>query len=220
MNEEYDIENKSDVEDDKSDVEDDKSEIDEDENITIKKNKIASDDELDVDDDDELDDDDDDDDEDDDNDNIQSPLQNYQSSNMLDLDDDDSDDDDFDNFEKFQNNTVKNVISDYYPELISHNYEEIDNLTKIVRDDNGNIIDPFHKTLPFLSRYERARIIGERSKQLENNSKPFIDLEPNEIDSYTIAMKEFQLKKIPFIIKRPLPNGACEYWKLSDLEII
>ena len=138
---------------------------------------------------------------------------------MLDLDDDDSDDD-FDNFEKFQNNTVKNVISDYYPELISHNYEEIDNLTTIVRDNNGNIIDPFHKTLPFLSRYERARIIGERSKQLQNNSKPFIDLEPNEIDSYTIAMKEFQLKKIPFIIKRPLPNGACEYWKLSDLEII
>ena len=27
-------------------------------------------------------------------------------------------------------------------------------------------------------------------------------------------------KKIPFIIKRPIPGGAFEYWKLKDLEII
>lgn len=141
---------------------------------------------------------------------------------MLDLDDDDDDDsdDDFDNFEKFQQSTSKNVIKNHYPELLSHNYEEIEHLSKVIRDDAGRIIDPFHKTLPFLSRYERARIIGERSKQLDNNAQPFVDLEPNEIDSYTIAMKEFHLKRIPFIIKRPLPNGTCEYWKLSDLEVI
>lgn len=144
------------------------------------------------------------------------------NNNMLDLDDeyDDDSDDDFDKYEKFQQSTSKNVIQNHYPELLSHNYEEIEHLSKVIRDDAGRIIDPFHKTLPFLSRYERARIIGERSKQLDNNAQPFVDLEPNEIDSYTIAMKEFQHKRIPFIIKRPLPNGTCEYWKLSDLEVI
>ena len=35
-----------------------------------------------------------------------------------------------------------------------------------------------------------------------------------------IAKKELEKKLLPFIIKRPLPNGECEYWKLSDLEII
>jgi len=145
----------------------------------------------------------------------------FENTDMIDIEDDDDDsDDDFDNYEKFQQSTTKNVLQNHYPELLSHNYEEIEHLSKVVRDEDGRIIDPFHKTLPFLSRYERARIIGERAKQLDNNAQPFVDLEANEIDSYTIAMKEFKMKRIPFIIKRPLPNGACEYWKFSDLEVI
>ena len=31
---------------------------------------------------------------------------------------------------------------------------------------------------------------------------------------------EFEQKKIPFIVRRPLPNGGSEYWKLRDLEIL
>jgi hypothetical protein len=31
---------------------------------------------------------------------------------------------------------------------------------------------------------------------------------------------EFEAKKIPFILARPLPNGSVEYWHLSDLEIL
>ena len=33
-------------------------------------------------------------------------------------------------------------------------------------------------------------------------------------------MMENEEKKIPFIIARPLPNKAIEYWRLQDLEII
>ncbi len=40
------------------------------------------------------------------------------------------------------------------------------------------------------------------------------------IDGYIIALKELELKKIPFIIKRPIPNGGFEYWYVSDLEIL
>ena len=47
-----------------------------------------------------------------------------------------------------------------------------------------------------------------------------IKVEPNVLDGYLIALKEFEEKRIPFIVKRPLPNGSCEYWKLQDLEII
>jgi len=148
-------------------------------------------------------------------------AKNTNSGNVLDLDDDLYDsDEDFDNYEKFQSNTSREITQQHYPELISHNYEEIDKLSKVIRDKSGTIVDPFHRTLPFLSRYERARVIGERAKQLENGAMSFVELEPHEIDSYMIAMKEFQNKKIPFIIKRPLPNGASEYWKLSDLEVL
>jgi hypothetical protein len=40
------------------------------------------------------------------------------------------------------------------------------------------------------------------------------------IDSYLIAKDELHQKKLPFIIKRPIPNGSIEYWKLADLELL
>ena len=40
------------------------------------------------------------------------------------------------------------------------------------------------------------------------------------IDGITIAQEEFKQKKMPFIIRRPLPDGSSEYWKMADLEIL
>jgi DNA-directed RNA polymerase I, II, and III subunit RPABC2 len=135
--------------------------------------------------------------------------------------DDDVDDDDDENYlQKFNENVKRNIISDYHPELQFHNYEEIENLTTIIRNENGTIVDPLHKTLPFLTKYEKTRILGERTHQINSGSKPFIPVESDIIDGYLIALAELEQKKIPFIVKRPLPNGGCEYWKLKDLEII
>jgi hypothetical protein len=56
------------------------------------------------------------------------------------------------------------LITEYHPELNMHNVEEIDAMVKIVRDENGIIVDPLHKTLPS-SPNTKARVIGERAKQ-------------------------------------------------------
>ena len=134
-------------------------------------------------------------------------------------DEDDSDEEDDENYlQKFDESLESNIISEFYPELHAHNYEEVQNLSKVIRNKDGEIVDPLHTTLPFITRYEKARIIGERTKQLNAGANPFVQVEPSVIDGYLIALKEFDEKKIPFIIKRPLPNGSCEYWKMSDLE--
>jgi len=144
----------------------------------------------------------------------------------IDVDDDNDEDDyeedenDEDYLKKFDENIKKTIIEDYHPELKQHNYEEIEALCTVIRDDNGNIIDLFHKTIPILTKYEKSRILGERAKQINSGGKPFIEVEPNIIDGYLIALKELEEKKIPFIIKRPLPNGGCEYWRLKDLETL
>ena len=93
-------------------------------------------------------------------------------------------------------------------------------MSNVVRDDNGIIVDPLHKTIPFLTKYERARVLGQRAKQIETGSKPLVKVPENIIDGYLIAEIELEQKKIPFIIRRPLPNGGSEYWRLSDLQII
>jgi len=140
---------------------------------------------------------------------------------MEDEDEDDDEEDDDENYlQKFDETLKTNIIADYHPELKQHNNDEVDVLSNVVRDKNGLIIDPLHRTIPILTKYEKARILGERAKQLNSGATPFVEVEPSIIDGYLIALKEFDEKKIPFIIKRPLPNGGCEYWKLKDLEFI
>ena len=107
-----------------------------------------------------------------------------------------------------------------HPEASAHNYEEVLTLSKIIKTENGAIIDPLHRTLPILSKYEKTRIIGQRAKQLEVGAKPFIDVPDGINRGITIAEMELKAKKIPFIIRRPLPNNGFEYWKVEDLEII
>lgn len=197
----------------------------------ITKSKIVIDDD---DDEEDEDDDIDEDDEDDDNSLVDHTNENNPNKksnvneNNFDLnEEDDEEDSDFEDDElddkylqKFDDTLRKTIISEHHPEMQQHNYEEVDTLCKIVRNENGIIIDPFHKTLPILTKYEKARILGERAKQLNSGAKPFIEVEPNITDGYLIAINELKQKKIPFIIKRPLPNGGSEYWKLTDLEIL
>ena len=134
--------------------------------------------------------------------------------------DEENDDDDDNYLQKFENLNKKELIASYHPELVMHNNDEVETLSRIVRNEQGIIVDPIHKTLPFITKYERARILGERAKQLNMGAKPLIEIGPDVIDGYLIALREFDEKKIPFIIKRPMPNGGCDYWKFKDLEII
>lgn len=122
--------------------------------------------------------------------------------------------------QKFNQQLKQNIISDWHPEMKQHNMDEIVALCTVVRDENGNVIDPLHRTLPFLTKYEKARILGERTVQLNAGAMPLVKVAPEIIDGYLIAMEELAQKKIPFIIKRPMPNGGCEYWKLKDLEVL
>jgi len=154
--------------------------------------------------------------------NVEDPLFNEGEQEMEDSSEDEEDDDeDYDEvFDKIDKSRQENIIQNHHPELKTLNYEEIETLCVVVRDNKGIVIDPLHKTLPILSRYEKARILGERAEQINSGAQPFIEVESSMIDGYLIAMKELEQKKIPFIIQRPLPNGGCEYWRLSDLEII
>jgi DNA-directed RNA polymerase I, II, and III subunit RPABC2 len=137
-------------------------------------------------------------------------------------DDDDDDDDEYEEnyLRKFDNELIKNYVNEFHPECLNHNYEEIAKMSVIIRNSDGIIIDSLHKTIPYLTKYEKARILGQRAKQIETGAKPLVKVPENIVDSYIIAELELKEKKIPFIIRRPIPGGACEYWHLNDLENI
>ena len=121
---------------------------------------------------------------------------------------------------KFDGEITKRYIQDFHPECLSHNYDEISKLSVVVRNSDNIIIDPLHRTIPYLTKYEKARILGQRAKQIETGARPLVKIPENIVDSYIIAELELREKKIPFIIRRPIPGGACEYWNLRDLEVV
>ena len=141
-----------------------------------------------------------------------------------DTDEDNNDDDDDDDGElylqKFDQTINENYVLNNHPESVLQNYDEILVMITVVRDKDGIIIDDFHRTIPFLTKYEKARILGQRAKQLNSGASPFIKIQEDVIDGYIIAELELTAKKIQFIIRRPLPNGGSEYWSLKDLEDI
>lgn len=137
-------------------------------------------------------------------------------------DEDEEEEDEYDEnyLQKFDGELNKNYISEFHPECLYHSSDEIAKLAIVVRDEYNIVVDPLHKSLPYLTKYEKARVLGQRAKQIETGAKPFIKVPENIIDGYLIAELELREKKIPFIIKRPIPGGAFEYWNLKDLENI
>ena len=135
-------------------------------------------------------------------------------------DDEDEDGEGETYLKKFDKEINDNYIVNNHPECALQNYDEILAMTKVVRDKNNIIIDDLHKTIPHLTKYERARILGQRAKQIETGATPFIKVPENMIDGYLIAELELKQGRIPFIIRRPMPNGGSEYWKINDLENI
>ena len=152
---------------------------------------------------------------------VDSNTGSVSASDNLDVfDSDEDEEDDEDYLQKFEKDMQTNVLQSFHPETNNHNYDEVKKLSKVTRDENGMVVDPLHQTLPFLTKYERTRILGQRASQINSGAKPFIPIKVNVIDGYLIAEEELKLKKIPFIIKRPLPNGGFEYWRVSDLDLL
>jgi DNA-directed RNA polymerase I, II, and III subunit RPABC2 len=75
-----------------------------------------------------------------------------------------------------------------------------------------------NKTLPRITKYEKALLVGKRAKQIEDGANPNVKVLPGQ-NAIEIAEEELRQRKIPFIIKRPIGN-KFEYWRPADMEVI
>ena len=105
-----------------------------------------------------------------------------------------------------------------HPEIQADNIEII--RERLPVKDLPILNDVNHTTRPFLTHYEKTKVLSLRASQLAHNSRPFIDIPPHVTDVHEIARLELEAKRIPYIIKRPLPDRTFEYWRLQDLIIL
>ena len=132
----------------------------------------------------------------------------------------DEDEDDEKETDLIENYIEKDIFQIFHPQIKQINNQELQKLLKITKNEDGIINDENHKTMPILTRYEKSKIIGLRATQINSGGELFINAPANIIDGITLAKMELKQKKIPFIIRRPLPNGTNEYWDINDLEIM
>nr|CAG8528234.1 10716_t:CDS:2 [Entrophospora candida] len=62
-------------------------------------------------------------------------------------------------------------------------------------------------TTQFMTKYEKARILGTRALQISMNAPILVD-RGDETDPLEIVRKELDQKKIPLMIRRFLPDGS------------
>ena len=114
------------------------------------------------------------------------------------------------------------ILLDQHPEIWP-DYEETILEKLVIRDaypPQDGAKDPAHVTYPFLTLYERTKVLSLRASQLAHGAPPFIDVPEYLTDVYEVAKAELEAKRLPYILKRPLPDGEYEYWRLADLMIL
>ena len=74
-------------------------------------------------------------------------------------------------------------------------------------------------TTRYMTKYERARILGTRALQIAMCAPVLVEPE-GETDPLQIAMKELKARKIPITIRRYLPDGSFEDWNIDELVIV
>mmetsp|Transcript_19192 Transcript_19192/g.37080 ORF Transcript_19192/g.37080 Transcript_19192/m.37080 type:complete len:142 (+) Transcript_19192:124-549(+) len=82
----------------------------------------------------------------------------------------------------------------------------------------GSVAPDARITTRYMTKYERARVLGTRALQISMNAPVMVQLD-GETDPLEIASKELREKKIPFTIRRYLPDSSYEDWSVEELII-
>lgn len=133
--------------------------------------------------------------------------------------------------EDYENIVNEGVIEDVINENDALDEdEEYDVAVEPKEEEETNIVDyttvlsnvakrKDHVTTPFLTRFEKTRVIGARIQELNKGAPAFVDT-TGLTSTKDIALKELKAGRIPYIIQRPLPDGTNDEWKLADLMIV
>jgi DNA-directed RNA polymerase subunit K/omega len=94
-------------------------------------------------------------------------------------------------------------------------------------DSTGIPHDPFHRTMPVLTKFEIAAILKWRVGQLQYDPMTYLRGADGEymmlphLSPYLIAQEELRRKVLPLLIKRPFHHGhSHEVWRLQDLLLL
>jgi DNA-directed RNA polymerase subunit K/omega len=114
-------------------------------------------------------------------------------------------------------NPIEQLLK-HHPECVLE-YEESEQLNIPLRTTLSEG-DPVHRSMPFLSVFEKTKILGFRTNQLAQGARPYVKVPEHITDVIDIAKLEINERVLPFIVKRYMPDGTYEKFRLCDLIIL
>ena len=109
----------------------------------------------------------------------------------------------------------------------NHDNENQDNIEDLDNEENEKFeeTEDFkiknQRMLKLITKYEKVKMIGIRTMQLEYGAEPKINWKQYNLESpYEIACKEFELKVIPFSIRRYITRDFYSDFKLKNLQFL
>uniref|UniRef100_A0A8C3GF59 DNA-directed RNA polymerases I, II, and III subunit RPABC2 n=1 Tax=Cairina moschata TaxID=8855 RepID=A0A8C3GF59_CAIMO len=123
-----------------------------------------------------------------------------------------------DNEDNFDGDDFDDVEEDEGLEDLENAEEEGQENVEILPSGERQAANQKRITTPYMTKYERARVLGTRALQIAMCAPVMVELE-GETDPLLIAMKELKARKIPIIIRRYLPDGSYEDWGVDELII-
>jgi DNA-directed RNA polymerase I, II, and III subunit RPABC2 len=178
------------------------------------------------------------------NDEFNDKIDEFDEKNLNEKNDIDNDDNENENnsetssSDESETETETNYCGyQYTTNVVNQNDDDIEDDILIYDENNLNETDEKKKiyvnkedriSKPFLTKYERARIIGDRTRQLIGGAKPMIKnytgIDPKQIAilelNLALDKKNKNLAYLPFIIERPRPDGKYESWYLNELNML
>ena len=96
-----------------------------------------------------------------------------------------------------------------------------------IPDDAGKIKNldvSKNTTMPWMTKYELNALISLRTLHIARGAPPMVDLADGfsistNMELRKVAIQELKEKRLPYLIKRPLPNGKHEYWPVGELDL-
>lgn len=78
-------------------------------------------------------------------------------------------------------------------------------------------------TQPYFTKYEYTTLLACRAQQLADGALPLLPLTEFNVNDprfvWKVAEREILERKLPYIVRRRLPDGTSEFWSVSELEV-
>lgn len=94
----------------------------------------------------------------------------------------------------------------------------------IFRTEVADTMKQVRVTREYFTKYEYTTLLATRAEQVAQGSKPLVSLDGLKTSDpmfvWNVAKREIEQRKLPFLIRRRMPNGRSEYWSAQELEVM